>query len=347
MATLAPRLLARATRLPTYRIVRVYQWRRITTATQTTSTAIPPEVVMASSTSPANPAATASAIVADSVAPTNASVKKSRAKSTNGKAAAAKSMTTKAAAARKTSPTKTVKSDFSTTSDTAAPAVKTRTRRTKAQIEADAATAAATESKTIAAAKTTRTRKTTKPKVPETAVPTSTLAAAVPPTTTPSSPTPLTPTELTASTTTAPVSPTPPPAPKAVPATVPIKKPVSSPKAAPAKPETVHNPDTGFTFSDSAQSGSESPAARQARGLAAAQHVAQGGKLPPRYKGAARRVTALIVALPFVIVGTPLVWERVVEGKERKVYPRPGPPAAGETVGSVEGDKAAEKTLEA
>ena len=29
------------------------------------------------------------------------------------------------------------------------------------------------------------------------------------------------------------------------------------------------------------------------------------------------------MALPFVIVGPPMVYERVVEGKERKIWPRP------------------------
>lgn len=32
-------------------------------------------------------------------------------------------------------------------------------------------------------------------------------------------------------------------------------------------------------------------------------------------------MTALIVALPFVIVGTPIVWDRVVLGKEPKKWP--------------------------
>ncbi|PNS14228.1 hypothetical protein CAC42_6741 [Sphaceloma murrayae] len=81
--------------------------------------------------------------------------------------------------------------------------------------------------------------------------------------------------------------------------------------------QTIRNDDTGFEFSDR----DETPEARYQRGLAASEHVAKGGKLPPRYKGAARRVTAIIVALPFVIVGTPIVWERVVEGKGPKQRP--------------------------
>jgi len=51
-----------------------------------------------------------------------------------------------------------------------------------------------------------------------------------------------------------------------------------------------------------------------------ADEVARTGKLPPNYKRMARHLTALIVALPFVIVGTPYVYDRVILGNERKVW---------------------------
>ncbi|KAI9815978.1 MAG: hypothetical protein M1827_001970 [Pycnora praestabilis] len=48
------------------------------------------------------------------------------------------------------------------------------------------------------------------------------------------------------------------------------------------------------------------------------------GRLPDKYKSAARRITMAIVALPIAIVTSYVLYQRVVMGEERKrLVPRP------------------------
>ncbi|OCK83477.1 hypothetical protein K432DRAFT_423346 [Lepidopterella palustris CBS 459.81] len=49
------------------------------------------------------------------------------------------------------------------------------------------------------------------------------------------------------------------------------------------------------------------------------------GKLPPKYKPAARRVTAIMVALPIVIVTSYELYLRLIVGRERRAMPRREP----------------------
>lgn len=53
-------------------------------------------------------------------------------------------------------------------------------------------------------------------------------------------------------------------------------------------------------------------------GYEAAAQVARGGKLPERYRPAARRVLMVIVSLPIAIGLTPFLYKRLVLGEEPK-----------------------------
>ncbi|GAM84338.1 hypothetical protein ANO11243_023320 [Dothideomycetidae sp. 11243] len=318
------------------------QSRLLTTAARTVSVGIPPEIpITIPNTSPINATAAAKGAARDAgssvtegAAVVTAPAKKTRARSTTTKASKTTASVTKTVAAKaaKTTATKTAASKVDSLpqaqEDVAEPVVvKVRTRRTKAKSEGETestpAVAKVTATTPIKVAKTTRTISATKSRI----VPKATVATTTT-TSTASQAEPATPTETSSVVAEMPVTIKPVSSLSVHAASQPIGQSAVTPVAPSSTPDEIHNPDTGFSFSSSSSSTSreepESPAARQARGLAAAQHVASGGKLPPRYKSAARRMTALIVALPFVIVGTPLVWERVVEGKERKVYPRPG-----------------------
>lgn len=83
-----------------------------------------------------------------------------------------------------------------------------------------------------------------------------------------------------------------------------------------------------------------------ARGAAASLRVAREGVLDPRYKPAARRVVAIICALPIAIVTTWVLYQREFMGVEQKKHtPRATPseePAVevvGEGVGVVDAAK--------
>ncbi|KAK5142785.1 hypothetical protein LTR32_004941 [Rachicladosporium monterosium] len=56
-----------------------------------------------------------------------------------------------------------------------------------------------------------------------------------------------------------------------------------------------------------------------ARGVEASQRVVRDGFLDPRYRPAARRVTAIICALPLAIYLSYVLFERRFMGKEQKV----------------------------
>ena len=56
------------------------------------------------------------------------------------------------------------------------------------------------------------------------------------------------------------------------------------------------------------------------RGRAASERVVREGILDPRYKPAARRVTAIICALPILLVTSWMLFEREVMGVEQKVH---------------------------
>ncbi|TKA43746.1 hypothetical protein B0A54_05505 [Friedmanniomyces endolithicus] len=58
-----------------------------------------------------------------------------------------------------------------------------------------------------------------------------------------------------------------------------------------------------------------------ARGVEASQRVLRGGMLDPRYRPAARRVTAIICALPLAMVLSYVLFERRFMGKEQKIRP--------------------------
>ncbi|KAK5696992.1 hypothetical protein LTR17_024117 [Elasticomyces elasticus] len=58
-----------------------------------------------------------------------------------------------------------------------------------------------------------------------------------------------------------------------------------------------------------------------ARGLEASQRVVRDGILDPRYRPAARRVTAIICALPIALYLSYELFERRFMGKEQKVRP--------------------------
>ncbi|KAK0871563.1 hypothetical protein LTS02_001902 [Friedmanniomyces endolithicus] len=58
-----------------------------------------------------------------------------------------------------------------------------------------------------------------------------------------------------------------------------------------------------------------------ARGVEASQRVVRDGFLDPRYRPAARRVTAIICALPLAICLSYVLFERRFMGKEQKVRP--------------------------
>jgi hypothetical protein len=55
-----------------------------------------------------------------------------------------------------------------------------------------------------------------------------------------------------------------------------------------------------------------------ARGVAASQRVVREGVLDPRYRGAAVRYTAIIVALPILIYTSWILYERQILGVEQK-----------------------------
>jgi hypothetical protein len=57
-----------------------------------------------------------------------------------------------------------------------------------------------------------------------------------------------------------------------------------------------------------------------ARGRAASERVVREGILDPRYKPASRRVTAIIVALPILLVTSWMLFERQFMGVEQKVH---------------------------
>jgi len=61
-----------------------------------------------------------------------------------------------------------------------------------------------------------------------------------------------------------------------------------------------------------------------ARGFAAAQEVVKTGRLPSEYKWAAAKVTAVMTSIVLLIVLTPVLFGRVVQGKERKRLVVPG-----------------------
>lgn len=69
----------------------------------------------------------------------------------------------------------------------------------------------------------------------------------------------------------------------------------------------------------------EAPVTREpkniARGIAATQRVLTEGVLDPRYRPAARRVTAIICALPIVFCLGYELFQRRFEGKEQKAIP--------------------------
>lgn len=56
------------------------------------------------------------------------------------------------------------------------------------------------------------------------------------------------------------------------------------------------------------------------RGRAASERVVREGILDPRYKPASRRVTAIICALPVLLVTSWMLFERQVMGVEQKVH---------------------------
>lgn len=73
----------------------------------------------------------------------------------------------------------------------------------------------------------------------------------------------------------------------------------------------------------------------RSRGVATTRRVVTEGVLDPRYKPAARRVTAIIVALPFALYLSYELFERRFLGKERRKFsadPSTIQDAAGETV---------------
>jgi len=63
-----------------------------------------------------------------------------------------------------------------------------------------------------------------------------------------------------------------------------------------------------------------------ARGRAASERVVREGILDPRYKPASRRVTAIICALPILLVTSWMLFERQVMGVEQKVHAVRGGP---------------------
>ncbi|KAF2717147.1 hypothetical protein K431DRAFT_162105 [Polychaeton citri CBS 116435] len=65
------------------------------------------------------------------------------------------------------------------------------------------------------------------------------------------------------------------------------------------------------------------PEPNPARGADAARRYVREGRLDPRYRPAAIRVTALICALPVLIVSSYFLWQRAILGVERKKMPPP------------------------
>lgn len=63
------------------------------------------------------------------------------------------------------------------------------------------------------------------------------------------------------------------------------------------------------------------PAPDPQRGIEASLNVARGGKLDPRYRPAARRVLAIMIALPVTLVLSWELYQRRFMGKEKRPIP--------------------------
>lgn len=96
-------------------------------------------------------------------------------------------------------------------------------------------------------------------------------------------------------------------------------KPGAPPPPAP-KPAPTPTPAKTTTTTPPAENWFESEPLDPARGRAASERVVREGILDPRYRPASRRVTAIICALPVLLVTSWMLFERQFMGVEQKVH---------------------------